>query len=115
MVGIFIAIINTLKANKYVLLAKVSEMSDAYSQIIVNRIRALCDRRGISVNKLAEMSGVPQSTLNNLIGNHGATRNPGIQTLHKIATAFNMTVAEFLDFPELNDYSFDDQDNQGDE
>lgn len=115
MAGIFIAIINTLKANKYVLIAKVSEMSDAYSQIIVNRIRALCDRRGISVNKLAEMSGVPQSTLNNLIGNRGATRNPGIQTLHKIAIAFNMTVAEFLDFPELNDYSFDDQDNQGDE
>lgn len=84
-------------------------MNDAYSQIIVNRIRLLCKHRGISVNKLSEMSGVPQSTLNNLLGNHGTTRNPSIQTLHKIAIAFNMTVAEFLDFPELNDYSFDDQ------
>ena len=28
---------------------------------------------------------------------------------HKIAIAFNMTVSEFLDFQELNEYSFDDQ------
>lgn len=31
-------------------------------------------------------------------------------TLRKIALALNMTLAEFLDFTELNDYSFDDSD-----
>ncbi|CAN3971881.1 hypothetical protein BCGKFG_BCGKFG_01790, partial [Dysosmobacter welbionis] len=30
------------------------------------------------------------------------------RTMHKIAIAFNMTLAEFLDFPDLNNYSFDD-------
>lgn len=30
------------------------------------------------------------------------------KTLHKIALAFNMTLAEFLDFEELNEYSFED-------
>ena len=33
-----------------------------------------------------------------------------VKTLHKLALAFNMTLAEFLDFDELNDYSFDDDD-----
>ena len=33
-----------------------------------------------------------------------------LHTLHKIALAFNMTLAEFLDFPELNEYSFNKKD-----
>ncbi len=52
------------------------------------------------------MSGVRQSTLDNLM--RGNTKNPGIISLHKIANAFNMTLAEFLDFEELNEYSFED-------
>ena len=52
------------------------------------------------------MSGVKQSTLDNLM--RGITKNPGIVSLHKIANAFNMTLAEFLDFEELNEYSFED-------
>jgi len=59
------------------------------------------------VNRLAEMSGVSESTLDNLINRK--TFNPKIKTLHKVAIAFNMTLAEFLDFPALNDYSFEDQ------
>ncbi|MBQ8550026.1 MAG: helix-turn-helix transcriptional regulator [Clostridia bacterium] len=77
-----------------------------YVTIIKKRIRFLCDKRGISINKLANMSDVKQSTLDNIM--QGVSKNPGIKTLHKIANAFNMTVAEFLDFEELNDYSFAD-------
>lgn len=78
-----------------------------YSKIILNRIRFLCEERGITINKLADMSGLRQSTINNLVC--GTSINPKIHTLHKIATAFNMTLAEFLDYPELNNYSFDDE------
>lgn len=81
-------------------------MDRIYSQIIVNRIKNLCSSRGLSINKLAEMSGVSQSTLDNLVNER--TFNPQIRTLHKIALAFGMTLAEFLDFPALNDYSFDE-------
>ena len=80
-------------------------MKNEHSQIIINRILTLCEQRGIAVNKLATMSGVSQSTLDNIV--RGITENPRIDTLHKIAIAFNMTVAEFLDFAELNNYSFD--------
>ena len=77
-----------------------------YSEIIVRRIRSLCAERGISINKLAAMSDVKQSTLDNIV--RGLTQNPRVMTLHKIALAFGMTLSEFLDFPELNEYSFDD-------
>ena len=77
-----------------------------YSEIYVRRIRSLCRERGIAINKLATMSDVKQSTLDNIV--RGLTRNPRVKTLHKVAIAFNMTLAEFLDFDELNEYSFED-------
>lgn len=78
-----------------------------YSEIHVKRIRELCKARRIAINRLAVMSDVKQSTLDNIV--RGLTKNPGVKTLHKIALAFNMTLAEFLDFDELNDYSFADE------
>lgn len=77
-----------------------------YYQIIANRIAALCRERGYSINKLATLSTVKQSTIDNIM--HGVSKNPRIQTLHKIALTFNMTISEFLDYPELNEVSFDD-------
>ena len=77
-----------------------------YSDLYVKRIRQLCNDRGIAINKLATMSDVKQSTLDNIV--RGLTKNPRVKTLHKIALAFSMTLPEFLDFPELNNYSFDD-------
>lgn len=81
-----------------------------YSDIYVRRIRTLCEKRGIAINKLATMSGVSQSTLDNIV--RGITQNPGVMTIHKLAIAFNMTLAEFLDFDELNDYSFEEEDEE---
>ena len=81
-----------------------------YSEIYVKRIKSLCKQRGIAINKLATMSGVNQSTLDNIV--RGITKDPRVKTLHKVAIAFNMTLAEFLDFDELNDYSFEDADDE---
>ena len=41
--------------------------------------------------------------------NPDAIKAPLAMTLHKLAIAFNMTLAEFLDFAALNDFSFDDE------
>ena len=81
-----------------------------YSEIYVNRIKSLCTQRGIAINKLATMSGVNQSTRDNIV--RGITKDPRAKTLHKVAIAFNMTLAEFLDFDELNDYSFEDTEEE---
>ena len=81
-----------------------------YSEIYVKHIKSLCKQRGIAINKLATMSGVNQSTLDNIV--RGITKDPRVKTLHKVAIAFNMTLAEFLDFDELNDYSFEDDNDE---
>ena len=80
-----------------------------YADIYVQRIRKLCKERGLAINKLASMSDVKQSTLDNIV--RGNTKNPRVKTLHKLALAFNMTLSEFLDFKELNDYSFADEED----
>ena len=80
-----------------------------YATLYVDRIKFLCQKRGYSINKLASISDVKQSTLDNIM--RGLTKNPGVKTLHKIALAFNMTLAEFLDFEALNNFSFDDEDD----
>ncbi len=77
-----------------------------YWEIISKRIYDLCKKRGYSINKLATLSGVKQSTVDNIV--RGVTKNPSVKPLHKIANTFNMTLAEFLDFDELNSYSFDE-------
>ena len=94
--------------HKWVTFGEVHMMD--YSEIYVKRIRSLCKQRGIAINKLATMSDVKQSTLDNIV--RGLTRNPRVKTLHKLAIAFNMTLAEFLDFDELNNYSFEDDDEE---
>ena len=80
-----------------------------YSDIYAFRIRQLCKNRNITINKLATLADLKQSTIDNIL--RGKSKNPKVRTLHKIANVFGMTLSEFLDFPELNDYSFDDEED----
>ncbi len=81
-------------------------MNDQYSQIIVNRILSLYQQRDFTIYQLSIMSGVSYSTLDNFINRK--TFNPRIKTLHKVASAFSLTLSEFFDFPEIEEFSFDD-------
>jgi len=108
--GFFIAIIRPANKGIILMIARWVGMGDKYSQIIVNRILSLCKSRNITIYQLGKMGGISHSTLDNIINRK--TFNPKMKTLHKIATAFGMTLAELLDFEELNDYSFDDQDDE---
>ncbi|MCR5791284.1 MAG: helix-turn-helix domain-containing protein [Lachnospiraceae bacterium] len=79
-----------------------------YSELFSMRIKQLCRKQGITINRLALLCGLKQSTIDNII--HGASKNPKIKTLHKIANAFSMTLSEFMDFPEMNDYDPEEDD-----
>ena len=81
-------------------------MNDRYSQLLAGRIKFLCERRGITQYQLGIMSGLGHTTISSK--KKKKSGNPKIQTLHKIALGFSMTLAEFLDFEELNNYSFDE-------
>ena len=78
-----------------------------YSDAVIKRLTALCAERDITVNKLATLSGITQSTVDNLM--KGKTRNPKLKTLHKLAIGLDMTVSQLLDCPEMNEIAFDDE------
>ncbi len=78
-----------------------------YSEAVIKRLTDLCSEKNITVNRLATLSGITQSTVENLI--KGKTKNPKLKTLHKIATGLGMTVSELLDFYEMNEEKFDDE------
>ncbi|MBE6611782.1 MAG: helix-turn-helix transcriptional regulator [Ruminococcaceae bacterium] len=77
-----------------------------YAEMIKCRILELAKQNGISLNRLALMSGLQHSTISNIMC--GASKNPSIKTIHRIANALCMTPAEFLDFPAMNDWEFED-------
>ena len=78
-----------------------------YSEAIVKRLSDLCTERNITVNKLATISGIRQSTLENIM--KGNSRNPNLRTLHRLAVGLDMRVCELLDFPEMDNTLFDDE------
>ena len=78
-----------------------------YSTVITKRILTLCKERSITINKLATLSGMKQSTIDNIV--KGNTKSPGLRTLHRISQGFGITLAELLDFPEINDTLFEDE------
>lgn len=78
-----------------------------YSDVIILRLKQLCSEKGLTINKLATLSGMTQSTVDNIM--KGKTKNPKLKTLHKLAVGLDMTVSELLDFPEMNDTIFEDE------
>lgn len=61
------------------------------------RIIELCREKNITVNKLATISGITQSTLNNIISgrNHGTT----VSTIQKLCDGLDISVIDFYSSP----------------
>ena len=78
-----------------------------YADAIAKRIEQICRHRKITLNKLASLSGLRQSTLDNIA--KGNTKNPTLRTLHRIAVGLDMTVSELLDFDAMNESVFEDE------
>lgn len=65
------------------------------------RILNLCNEHGITVNKLSTVSGITQSTLNNIVS--GRNNSTTISTIKKICDGLDITLIEFF-----SDGLFDD-------
>lgn len=59
------------------------------------RILELCRERDITVNKLATVSGITQSTLNNIIS--GRNRSTTVSTVKKICDGLDITIQDFFE------------------
>lgn len=58
------------------------------------RILELCEIHGITVNKLATVSGITQSTLSNIVG--GRNDSTTIATIKKLCDGLEITIQEFF-------------------
>ena len=58
------------------------------------RILDLCNERNITVNKLAIISGVTQSTLNNIVS--GRNNSVTASTLKKLCDGLEITIIDFF-------------------
>ena len=64
------------------------------SQCVAKRILDLCTERNITINKLSTMSGVTQSTVNDIV--NGKAKNIGIVTIKKLCDGLEITITEFF-------------------
>ena len=58
------------------------------------RIIELCRQRDISINKLCSISGVTQSTVNNIVS--GRNNSATISTIKKLCDGLDITIQEFF-------------------
>lgn len=75
-------------------------------EAITKRIYALCDERGITPNKLANMAGMPAGSLKSIF--YGKSKNPGTRTILDICQALEISLFDFF-----NDNLFKDKDLEG--
>ena len=62
-------------------------------EAVKERILELCQQQYITVNKLGTMSGITQSTLNNIIS--GRNNSTTVSTIKKICDGLGITINEF--------------------
>ena len=61
------------------------------------RILDLCRERDLTINKLSSMSGVTQSTVNNIVS--GRNNSATISTIKKLCDGLDITLGAFFSAP----------------
>ena len=64
------------------------------------RIIDLCDEHKITVNKLATICGLTQSTLSNIV--NGRNNSTTISTIKKICDGLDITIIQFFSSPHFD-------------
>lgn len=63
-------------------------------EAVRQRIIQLCLERNISINKLSGISGVTQSTVNNIVS--GRNNSATVSTIKKLCDGLDITIEEFF-------------------
>jgi len=64
-----------------------------HNEITIDRLYYFLRKKNITISRLADLTGIRQSTLSNLVNRKSV---PKIDMLFKICTALDITVVEFL-------------------
>lgn len=63
-------------------------------EAVKERILELCSERNITINKLGTISGVTQSTINNIVS--GRNNSTTIATIKKLCDGLDISIVEFF-------------------
>lgn len=63
-------------------------------EAVRERILELCSERNITVNKLGNISGITQSTLNNIVSRRNSSTT--ISTIKKLCDGLDISITEFF-------------------
>ncbi len=66
-------------------------------QAVKIRISELCKENNLTINGLAMLSGISQSTVNSLID--GTSQNPKLLTILRLCLGLNIELKDFFDAP----------------
>ena len=66
-------------------------------EAVRQRIIQLCQERDISINKLSSISGVTQSTVNNIVS--GRNNSTTVSTIKKLCDGLEITILDFFSSP----------------
>jgi transcriptional regulator with XRE-family HTH domain len=69
-------------------------------EALSQRILGLCRERNLSVNRLCTISGVTQSTVNNILSGRNASTT--VSTIKKLCDGLEITLGEFFSTPEFD-------------
>lgn len=64
-------------------------------QAVALRIRELMEQKNISINKLAELSGIHHSTLDAMLRHDSPIKNTGVTTIKKLCQGLNISFSKF--------------------
>lgn len=65
------------------------------------RIQELCAERGLTINALANLCGVPPTTIYSMLNEK--SQNPGVVSIKKVCDGLNVTLGEFFWSPLFDD------------
>ena len=67
---------------------------------VKNRILIFCEQRNMTINKLANLSAIPPSSLKNIL--YGKSQNPKILTIKMLCDGLGITLGEFFSTAEFD-------------
>lgn len=70
-------------------------------EAVARRILELCGEKGITVNALANISGLAPSTIYSIL--NGKSQNPGVCSIQKICDGLEISVKQFFNSPIFDD------------
>lgn len=70
------------------------------TEAVRDRILHLCEKRDLTINRLATISALPPSSIKNIL--YGKSQNPKLLTIKMLCDGLGITLGEFFSTPEFD-------------